>query len=233
MCAAYIKGHCHMSRASDRAYQEIRRQIMAGALPPGAQLKEEELAEACGVSRTPVRDALRRLEAELFIRRSDSQRSFVAEWSVSDVDEMFTLRGMLEGHAAARAALRVTAAHLVELRRHNQAIDGAINGGRQPDVEAFLDHNRQFHAIVLDAAGSERLTAMLAKLIEQPVVMRTALLYDGEQLQRSYSEHAELLAAFERHDPDWAQAVMTGHIRRAFHAYSDTSSRSLAGDRRH
>jgi DNA-binding GntR family transcriptional regulator len=221
-----------MSRASDRAYQEIRSRIVTGALGPGAQLKEEELAEVCGVSRTPVRDALRRLEAEMFVRRTDSQRSFVAEWSVSDVDEMFTLRGMLEGHAAARAALRVTDDQLSDLRRHNAAIEAAINARRRPDVQSFLDHNRQFHAIVLDAAGSERLTMMLARLIEQPVVLRTALLYDRDQLMRSFNEHAELLAAFERRDADWAKAVMTGHIRRAFHAYSDTYSRSVDA-RRH
>lgn len=220
-----------MLRASDRAYREIRRQIVAGDLPPGAQLKEEELAESCGVSRTPVRDALRRLEAELFVRRSDSQRSFVAEWSIDDIDEMFTLRGMLEGHAAARAAVRASDAEIAELRAHNDAIDAAIDEERRADIEAFLDHNRQFHAIVIEAAGSERLSAMLARLIEQPVVLRTALLYDRDQLRRSHREHAELLAAFERRDPDWAQAVMTGHIRRAFHAYSEAQHRSAVADR--
>lgn len=219
-----------MLRASDRAYREIRRQIVTGDLRPGTQLKEEELAESCGVSRTPIRDALRRLEAELFVRRSDSQRSFVAEWSIGDIDEMFTLRGMLEGHAAARAAARIGAEEILELRRHNDAIDAAINARRQADIEGFLDHNRQFHAIVLEAAGSERLSAMLARLVEQPVVLRTALLYDGNQLQRSHREHAELLAAFERRDPDWAQAVMTGHIRRAFHAYSEAQRRSSGTD---
>lgn len=222
-----------MLRASDRAYREIRRQIVTGDLRPGTQLKEEELAESCGVSRTPIRDALRRLEAELFVRRSDSQRSFVAEWSIDDIDEMFTLRGMLEGHAAARAAARVSGADIAQLRAHNDAIDAAINGQRRADIEAFLDHNRQFHAIVIEAAGSERLSAMLARLIEQPVVLRTALLYDGDQLQRSHREHTELLAAFERGDPDWAQAVMTGHIRRAFHAYSEAQHRSGSVERGH
>lgn len=220
-----------MLRASDRAYREIRRQIIAGDLQPGAQLKEEELAESCGVSRTPVRDALRRLEAELFVRRSDSQRSFVAEWSIDDIDEMFSLRGMLEGHAAARAAARVTRADIAQLHKHNDAIDTAINGRRHADIEAFLANNRQFHTIVVEAAGSERLSAMLARLIEQPVVLRTALLYDGDQLQRSHREHADLLAAFERGDSGWAQAIMTGHIRRAFHAYSEAQHRSTPGNR--
>lgn len=206
---------------AERAYQEIRSRILSSALPPGVQLKEEELAEVCGVSRTPVRDALRRLEAEMFVRRSESQRTFVTAWSVGDIDDMFTLRGMLEGYAAQQAAVRITPDQLGRLRQHNEAIAAAADAQRA-DVEAFLLHNRQFHALVLDAAGSERLTAVLARLIEQPIVMRTALLYDGDQLLRSHYEHAELLAAFGRRDPDWAQAVMTCHIRRAFYAYSDT-----------
>ena len=70
-----------MTRAADRAYAEIRSLILSGDAAPGTQLTEEQLADICGVSRTPVRDALRRLEAELYIVRSGSQRAFVADWS--------------------------------------------------------------------------------------------------------------------------------------------------------
>lgn len=218
-----------MSRASDRAYDQIRTLILSGKMPPGAQLREEQLAELCGVSRTPVRDALRRLEAELFIVRSDSQRSFVADWSREDVDEMFTLRGMLESHAASRAAKRISASAIDELRSLNRAIYAAISGER-PDVQAFLDHNRVFHTIVLDAADSPRLSVTLSTLVEQPVVRRTALLYSHDQLSRSANEHNELIAAFDARDGDWARAVMHGHIRRAFHAFSEASPQvRLAG----
>lgn len=223
-----------MSRASDHAYQEIRDRIISGALAAGSQLKEEELAAACGVSRTPVRDALRRLEAEMFVRRSDSQRTFVSEWSIDDVDEMFTLRGMLEGHAAARAATHVSSDQLRRLYEHNDRIGEAL-AAQRPDLETFLLHNRHFHGIMLEAAGSERLSALLARLVEQPVVLRTALLYDRQQLQRSHREHSELLIALSKRDPEWARSVMTGHIRRAFHAYSEmflqrSGSAAAAGD---
>jgi DNA-binding GntR family transcriptional regulator len=218
-----------VSRASDRAYDQIRTLILSGKMPPGAQLREEQLADLCGVSRTPVRDALRRLEAELFIVRSDSQRSFVADWSREDVDEMFTLRGMLESHAASRAAKRISASAIDQLKSLNRAIEAAISGER-PDVQAFLDHNRVFHTIILDAADSPRLSATLSTLVEQPVVRRTALLYSHDQLSRSANEHNELIAAFDAHDGDWARAVMHGHIRRAFHAFSEASPQvRLAG----
>ena len=184
------------------------------------------MAEACGVSRTPVREALRRLEAELFIRRSGSQRSFVAEWSLDDLEDAFDLRAMLEGHAARRAAERITPLQLEQLRAHNRRIYEAISE-MEPDVTRFLEHNRLFHSIILDAAGSPRLTSMLGLLIEQPVVWRTAQSYGRENLQRSHHEHDELLAAFARGDGAWAAAMMTAHIRRAFHAYRDAYQAQL------
>ncbi len=208
-----------MSNASQRAYAEIRSLILSGDAPPGSPLTEEALADICGVSRTPVREALRRLEAELYVVRSDSQRLLVADWSRDDLGEMFTLRAMLEAHAAARAALRIDAGTLVDLRACNARITAAV-GQAEPDVATFLVENRRFHEIITSAAASPRLAAMLAALVEQPVVRRTAARYGQAELARSAHEHGELIQACAARDADWARAVMTGHIRRAFHAFS-------------
>ncbi len=209
-----------MSRASEQAYHQIRAMILSGALPPGDQIREEWLAEQCGVSRTPVREALRRLESELFIRRSERQRSYVADWSLDDIEDAFVLRELMEGLAARRAASRISQAQLAALTAENRAIGAAISTS-PPDVTAFLAHNRNFHAIILEAANSPRLTNLLARLIEQPVVWRTAQSYDVADLQRSHRDHGELLAAFERGDGGWAESVMAGDIRRAVHTYAD------------
>ncbi|WP_347718531.1 GntR family transcriptional regulator [Sphingomonas sp.] len=213
-----------MSRASDRAYAEIRGLILSGDAPPGAQLKEEQLAEICGVSRTPVRDALRRLEAELYVVRSDSKRAFVAEWSSEDLSEMFTLRSMLEGHAAARAARRFTAEGMTALRVCNARIEQAVLSDEQ-DIADFLEHNREFHRLIVETAQSKYLESSLAMLVEQPIVRRTAMHYGPDQLVQSVREHQELIQAFTERDPDWARAVMTAHIRRAFHAFAKTAAR--------
>ncbi len=209
-----------MSRASDKAYDLIRNMILSGELASGVQVREEQLAESCGVSRTPIRDALKRLEAELFIRRNSAQRSFVADWSLDEVEEAFDLRIMLECHAVRRASTRIVVAQLDRLRALNFGLLGAIEG-IAPDVNTFLECNRQFHAIILEAAGSERLTNMLSRIIEQPVVWRTAHNYDRDNLMMSYREHEELLKAFDLKDGGWAEAVMSAHIRRAFHTYAD------------
>lgn len=208
-----------MSKASERAYAEIRALILSGDALPGSPLTESALADICGVSRTPVREALRRLESELYIVRSDSQRLFVANWKSEDLAEMFTLRAMLESHAAARAATRIDAETLDELRRCNARLTDAI-AGPAPDVATFLGENRRFHDIIIAVAASPRLSTMLAALVEQPVVRRTAARYNAHELNRSAHEHGELVQAFAAADAEWARAVMVGHIRRAFHAFS-------------
>ena len=215
-----------MARASDTAYETIRGLILSGELGSGEALGEEALAERCGVSRTPVRDALRRLEAEMLVRRTDSQRSFVADWSIDDVADAFELRAMLEGMAARRAAERIDEVALERLKRANTAVRKAVTGGAA-DTEAFLEANREFHAGILEAAASPRLSAMLTALIEQPVVWRTAQHYGRDAFRRSLSEHDDLLAAFARRDGAWAEAVMQAHIQRAYHAYAD-AHRGLA-----
>ena len=218
-----------MSKASDTAYHFIRGEILSGALGPGAPLREEALAAAAGVSRTPVREALRRLEAERFIRRSDSARSFVATLSADDIAEGFALRTLLEGHAAERAATRIAPAELDALAAHNAAIGATLAAGAS-DVAGFIEYNRAFHAGVIAAAGSERLAAMLATVVEQPIVLRTARQYDRAAIARSHAEHDELIAAFRRGDADWARAVMTAHLRRAFHSYDDAFRHARGGN---
>ncbi len=199
------------------AYARIRAGITGGEWAPGDPLREEELAALCGVSRTPVREALRRLEAEYLIRRTEGARSFVADWSADDVAEMFALRAILEGHAAARASTRIDDCAIDRLEALNGDVGTSIETG---DTDLFLRANRAFHTLVLDAAQSPRLAAMLTALVEQPVVRRTAQRYGGGEFQRSHAEHAALVEAFRARDPIWAQSTMTSHIRRAFHAFA-------------
>jgi len=195
--AASLAKFVAMSRASEHAYARIRERIVTGDIAAGAPLREEQLAEECGVSRTPVREALRRLESELFVVR-------------------------LEPHPAARAATRLDAVALDRLRATNDAITRVV-GESQPDITVFLEENRNFHRQIVDATESPRLASTLARLVEQPVVHRTATRYGREHLMQSAREHDELIQAFAARDREWASAVMTGHIRRAFHVFGSVS----------
>lgn len=211
-----------MQSAAERAYAEIRGLILAGDASPGTPLREEALADIVGVSRTPIREALRRLEAEMYARRTPGGRLVVADWDIDDVAEMFALRAMLEGHAAARAARRMGAAQLAELKDCNAEIEAAI-ATDPPDIARFLAGNRRFHDLVLAASASARLATMLQGLVEQPIVRRTATRYDRADLARSAHEHGQLVQAFAARDEEWARSVMTAHIRRALHAFRAAS----------
>lgn len=208
-----------MSRASDRAYAAIRAHLLSGAVKAGEQLTEDQLAQITGVSRTPVREAVRRLEDELLLVRSDTKRLFVADWSRDDIEEMFALRQMLECHAAERAAQRLSREQIADLEALNQELKAAVEQSA-PDVARFLDANRAFHEVIIDAAHSPRLGQLLARLVEAPVVLRTARTYTQDDLRQSASDHDELIAAFAARDPDWARAVMGSHLRRAFHTFA-------------
>lgn len=208
-----------MSRASEQAYAKIRAHVLSGAARPSEQLTEDQLAQIAGVSRTPVREAVRRLEDELLLVRSDTKRLFVADWSRDDIEEMFALRQMLECHAAERAAARLSRSQIEQLEALNRALKAATELPA-PDVTQFLEANRAFHEVIVDAAQSPRLGQMLAKLVEAPVVLRTARTYSPEDLRQSARDHDELIAAFAARDPDWARAVMGSHLRRAFHTFA-------------
>lgn len=216
-----------MSRASETAYQKIRSFILQGDAVPGMQLTEEKLSEISGVSRTPVRDAVRRLENEMLVVRSASKRLSVADWSAGEVDEMFTLRAMLEAHAAARAARRIDGDALNALRGINDELKRAVNKS-PPDITSFLEANRRFHDLILECARSPRLSKLMPALVEQPVVRRTAHQYSKTQLNQSAVDHDELIAAFAAKDADWAKSVMTSHIRRAFHSFSVTAAPDIS-----
>ena len=215
------------------AYQEIRRKITLGDLAPDTQLTERELAELCGVSRTPIRDALRRLEAEMLVQRSDTQRWFIRKWDVDHVEEIFSLRCMLESHAAMRATTRATTAEIDELDRLNDVILRAIGHDGSPDVPTFLAANSDFHRVILEAARSERLATMRRVVFEPSSSALTTRDYDRRHLQRSHADHDELIFAFRRRDPDWARLVMENHIHHAFmmalrHDATSTSPRGGA-----
>jgi DNA-binding GntR family transcriptional regulator len=217
-----------MNTASDTAYEKIRSHLLARHARPGDRLTEAQLSEIAGVSRTPVREAVQRLERELLLMRTPSNRIVVPDWGEDEIDEMFTLRQMLEAHAAERAATRLTDEAIEDLARINAVLHEAV-APEQPDIARFLDANRQFHEAVTEAAQSPRLGQILAMLVEQPVVLHTAREYSVEDLKQSARDHDELIAAFRARDRRWARSVMGSHLRRAFHVFAD-AMRAPRGD---
>lgn len=201
-----------MARAIDQAYEAIREGILGGRYPAGDRLREEELAEEVGVSRTPVREALRRLDGEGLVEFVPNRGAHVAAWSDGDLDEIFDLRAVLEGFAARLAARRAKPEHLARLRDLADRMD-ALAGGRSRDrFDRISELNNEFHATIVEAGGNRKLGGLIAGLVQIPLVHRTFRRYDAEDLARSMGHHRELITALEHGDVNWAGTVMRSHI---------------------
>lgn len=205
--------------ASDHAYRLIREQILAGTREGGDWLREGDLAEQLGVSRTPVREALRRLTAEGLVRHERNRGVQVQAWSAEDLDEIFSLRSVLEPWGCRMAATSATL-DLDLLDRLAHDMDDAAQGPA-PDVDAVTELNNRFHRLILESTGNSRLTGVIASVVTVPVVWRTFSHYSPESFRRSLGHHHELVAAFRAGDADWAESVMRSHVHSAWSSVSD------------
>ncbi|AKM07717.1 GntR family transcriptional regulator [Pelagerythrobacter marensis] len=203
-----------MVKAVDIAYETIRDGIRNGTYPPGSHLTAQALAEASGFSRTPVREAMRRLHAEALIHFIPNRGAFVATWSKREIEQIYDLRILLESFAASEAAMNIVDDQLTRLREIAQRMH-AITQSAKPEVEAVTDLNDEFHKLVLDASGNVRLRNLLGTIVEIPLVLNTFRSYSLDQIRRSAAQHLELTDAFAARDPEWAAAIMTAHIRSA------------------
>jgi DNA-binding GntR family transcriptional regulator len=205
-----------MAKAVDAAYQAIRVGILSGEVPQGSHLTAQQLAEATGLSRTPVREAMRRLHAEGMIRFIANRGAFVSSWTPDEIDQIYELRVILESFAAQEAARRISPEQLKELREIATDMQALVDVDK-PDLAAVAVANDRFHKTVLAAAGNSRLSDLLSAIVEAPLVFNTFRRYKQHELQRSATQHLELVRSFEAHDPEWARSVMTSHIRSARH----------------
>jgi len=192
----------------------IKKRLISGELASGSRLTEEGLARELGVSRTPVREAIRRLVADGYLRFKPNSGTFVAEWTDEDIRQIFDLRTLLEAQIAEFAAVSITAEELRSL----EALQRQLDRVAERDLESRSVLNRRFHALIAAASRKARLAAALNGAIEMPIVQHTFRRYTPAQAKRSLVHHRELLDALRARDPQWARAVMTSHIRAAMNA---------------
>jgi DNA-binding GntR family transcriptional regulator len=211
-----------LSTVSALAYKVIRSLILEGRFIPGERLKEEELTDLCGVSRTPVREALRRLALEGLVVLTPHQGAQVAEIGEIELQEIYALRAMIESHAAGRAAKRIALSAIARLKvlagQMEDAVAQAVRRRQTKLYERYTTANSEFHRIIMEAADSPRLSAMATLVVEVPLILRTLARYSESELSRSLHHHRELIEAFEARDEDWASSVMRCHIRAAAQA---------------
>lgn len=194
----------------EHAYQAIRERILSGDLLAGQWLREGDLANTLGVSRTPVREALRRLTTEGLVLHERNRGVQVQSWSTKDLDEVFGLRSLLEPWGTALAA-DLGIIDLDYLTRVTDDMEVAATQSK-PETTLLTELNNLFHHAILEASGNDHLCSIVASLIQVPLVRRTFSYYKPESLRRSIVHHRELINSLRARDALWAEATMRAHI---------------------
>lgn len=192
-------------------FEALQAEILAGAIRPGDRLKEAELAERFGLSRTPVREALRRLETRGLLVHEPHKGMVVAELEASATGELYVMREILDGAAAALAAQHATETEI-------SAMEDQI--ARDRTMEHRPDHlaasNRAFHAAIYRAAHNRFLVKSSDALAEALALLGPTTLTAEGRAHQSLNEHAEIVAAIKHRDATAANCAARHHIRNAF-----------------
>jgi DNA-binding GntR family transcriptional regulator len=203
------EGEALVRNASVAATGLIREAIIDGRLEPGRRLKEEELARELGISRTPVREALLMLQAEDLVVATPNRGAMVRVHDADDLDDLYQLRALLEGHATRRAATRISAAEIEQLRASCARFDVL---SPDQDLRELVRENLLFHNTILEVAGSARLAGMVRKVIELPLVYKSYIWYSPDQKRISAHYHRQIVTALAARDSDRAELIMKEHI---------------------
>jgi DNA-binding GntR family transcriptional regulator len=198
--------------ASLAATELLREAIIDGRLQPGQRLKEEEVARELGISRTPVREALLVLQAEGLVDATPYRGATVRAHTAEDLDDLYQLRALLEGHAARRAAMRITDEGIARLRESCERFDALSDGD---DLRELVKENMFFHNTILEAAGSARLASMVRKVTELPLVYTSYIWYSGDQKRISGHYHRQIVTALAARDAERAELIMKEHVYEA------------------
>jgi DNA-binding GntR family transcriptional regulator len=190
----------------------IETAIMSGRLGEGATLVETDLAAALHVSRSPVRDALKRLAHKGLIEPRSKRGYSIATFSYDQVADLLNLREVLEGLAARLAAERMTDEDIADVRRHLDAVDRAV--AATPD-RAYPEDDEDFHARIHRGARARELESTMAPVHTRFRLLRRRIRTTVSRGPEATAEHRAVLTAIEHRDPEQAEAVMRAHIRMA------------------
>ena len=192
--------------------EALREAIFSGVLKPRERLMEIQLAEELGVSRTPIREALRKLELEGFIVMVPRKGAYVADFSLKDIEDVFEVRIALEGLAASLCADRATEEELELLERLLVEKSEAINSN---NIEKLIDVDTRFHEAIYQASRNERLNNIISNLREQIQRYRTTSLQYPGRMRTSLEEHRGIAEAIQARDGVLSRQLAQDHIENA------------------
>ncbi|MFZ5595746.1 MAG: GntR family transcriptional regulator [Bacillota bacterium] len=193
-------------------FESLREAIIQGRLKPGERLMEMQLADEMGVSRTPIREAIRKLELEGFVVMMPRKGAFVSGISVKDIVDVFEVRAALEALAAGLAAERITDLELEELERSLVQISELSD---KDDIDAIVETDTNFHDSIYRACRNDRLVQIITHLKEQIQRFRTTSLSQPGRTKVALGEHRKIVEAISDRNIELAQDLAREHIENA------------------
>lgn len=190
---------------TDMAYISVREQIFTGQLAPGALIDQEVLAASLGLSTTPVREALRRLESEHLVVTRAHRDTVVATLSAKQLQEVYEIRMFLDPYAVQLAAQNATDAEREEMAQ-------LLKGHRKEDAIGELHYNRLLHRAIYGACGNETLIQLLDQLWDLSDRHRYAILHEHSGSKNAHKEHGALIRAVIAGDDKLATELMRKHV---------------------
>ncbi|MDD3919776.1 MAG: GntR family transcriptional regulator [Eubacteriales bacterium] len=215
----YIDNQDKQSLTS-RVFRYIRDGILEGRYHSGDYLVETRLAEELSVSRTPIREALKQLELEDLVESIPNRGVIVKGISQEDIEDIFTIRLLLEGQAAYWAALRIRPDQLDQLAELVELMELYT---RRNDSSHLASLDTEFHEIIYTASNSRTLKHVLGSLHQNMRQARQSSLMSKDRTPKSLDEHKQIYAALEAHDCDLAKQRMEHHIKSASHFQDDNA----------
>lgn len=190
-------------------YEELRLLIMTGQIKPGTRMMEIELAESMGVSRTPVREAIRQLEKDNLVTIEPRKGAYVSDISAEDFDSMMVVREPLEGLATYLATINMTDEELAEVRQAALDCEKAIASGDQEELTRTDTH---FHNIITQGSGNTYLIHLCQDLQEQVTRFRYVYFKSSKRAEEIANEHKLIIDAMEKRDAEEARRYSIAHI---------------------
>jgi DNA-binding GntR family transcriptional regulator len=195
--------------------ERLREQIFAHELAPGSWLDEQSLAIAFGISRTPMREAIKVLASEGLVTTKMNKGAYVTEVDKHDLEQIFTVLSLLEGQAAKETALKATETQLTQLDDLHHRLEKAA---ADRDIGQFFEINVKFHDMIQEIAGNQWMNGVIVDLRKVLKLQRRDSLSRSGRLHSSLIEHRQILQAILKRDPAAAEAAMRKHLANGLEA---------------
>lgn len=202
---------------SQQISEFLREAVFQGTIKPNQHLVEESIAKELGVSRTPVREAIRRLEAEGLVEYVAQRGSVVRQVSLEEISQIYDVRILIEGHAAKLAAINAEPSDLATLEELCMTFDTSMqdSDGPQEKSQKLMDLNSQFHTTIVDIARNAILEKTLRIALQVPGIYRTYYWYDEQNWRNTSHSHRSIFEAIREKDSATAESLMQEHLAKA------------------